>query len=229
MLVWKLVTSSCIWLYSPDQYTVCLVQCKGLGNPCWPACNCLCWACLLLVGMIILVLGRSQFSMVIYLQKFQLSCFWGGMSCIWLGHPTCIMCLSKQRSYVVQWFHEGVASCLLMLACWWCHALALWGAWSDYLMVPIWRSNQQVDWWSFYILDAEKYDKVLINEHCSLDVSCFILSTRTFSKGFWSVWSWNLLPSMKWWNFFMAQATARDSSSAATQAFWCCLRVLLTK
>ena len=78
-------------------------------------------------------------------------------------------------------------------------------------------------------LTVNMYGNVLIRILCNLGVAWLRLLDKIASRGFWSISRIKWLAYKKWWNFSIAQATARDSISIATYPCWVSVRALLAK
>ena len=142
-----------------------------------------------------------------------------------------IVCFNKMSSSsswvaVRSWFNVS------LLALSW---LVIWYMYSfSNLMLSFWfpsLDRQSATWliepgiWC----TVKWYGNVCMRILCNHGVAWFKLFESIASSGFWSISGMKWMPYMKWWIFFMAHTTGRDSSLIATYPFGTSVRALLAK
>ena len=150
--------------------------------------------------------------------KVQYHCISLGTSLMVLGHPCIIVCLSSASSSsswvaILIWFKLSLLA-LNWFVIWWICSLGS-------LMVsfcPSSRDKQSAKWLVLpgIYFTVKWYANGLMHILCNLGVAWLILLDNMASSGFWYVSSRKWLAYRKWWNFFIAKATARDSNSITT-------------
>ena len=216
---WQLRIRFSSWSLRPGQYTVSFALIWHLLNPKCPSCICFRIPSLISSGITMHIpFSISPSSIVSSSWNVQYFCISWGTSFTVLGHLCWMMCFRIVRlslacvACLISWRLSSQA--LSWLIIWFICNLG-----KD--MESFWTPNldrQSAIWLvgpGIYLI-LKLYGNVLIRILWSLGVAWFKLLESIASKGFWSVSRVNWFPYRKWWNFSIAQVTAKDSNSIAT-------------